>query len=135
MMMENHYDNLKEAICLLKKKKKIEHDLLKEQFHDVQESLKPINLIKSLFHSFTEDAGAKKSLLDNLLGIATGFVSKKLLIGNSHNILKNIFGFLIQQVVQKVVVQNSDTIKNYSSAVFSLVNNFMSKKAKTEISH
>jgi len=131
--MENHYENLKEAICLLKKKHKIERALLKEQFHDVQESLKPINLIKGLFHSFTEDREGKKSLLDNLLGIATGFVSKKLLIGNSHNILKNIFGFLMQQGVQKVVIQNSESIKHYSSAIFSLLSNFVSKKSKTEI--
>jgi hypothetical protein len=131
--MENHYDNLKEAICLLKKKKKIERALLKEQLHDVQESLKPINLIKGLFHSFAEDGEGKSSLLDNLLGIATGFLSKKLLIGNSHNIFKNIFGFLMQQGVQKVVIQNSDSIKHYSSAIFSLLSTFISKKNKAEI--
>ena len=48
--MRSKQDDLKEAIFLLKKKQKIELRLLMEQIETVKESLKPVNLIKSLFH-------------------------------------------------------------------------------------
>ncbi len=130
--MKNEYDNLKEAISILKKRKKIERALINEHFHDLVESIKPVNLIKGLFNSFTSDAEGKNSIVDNLMGIATGYLSKKVLVGGSHNLFKKALGFILQFGVQKAVVSNSDVIKDYASSIF---NNLVSKKAKTEIIH
>lgn len=132
MKTKNEYENLTEAIFLLKKRKKIERALLKEHLHDLHESLKPMNLIKGLFNSFTADGGAKNSIIDTIMGIASGYVSKKILVGGSHNIFKKALGFILQLGVQKAVVNNSDTIKNFTE---NIVKNIFSKKSKEELSN
>ncbi|MGN6645618.1 MAG: hypothetical protein ACTHJT_03725 [Cytophaga sp.] len=123
--MKNEYENLKEAIALLKKKKRIERNLLNEYIHDVQESLKPINLIKGLFNQ-----SHNESLIDMLIGMGTGYLSKKVFVGGSHNIFKKGFGVLVQMGVEKFTSGHTDSIKDFGTKIFKTIFN---KKPKEEI--
>ena len=100
---------LKEKILLLEHQQKQELIVLKNQFHDTYESLKPINFLKNTFHEVTSSPDIKNNLLNNAIGIATGFLTKKVLVGASHNPIKRILGtvleFLIANVVSKKVGQ------------------------------
>lgn len=116
---------LKNAIQLLEVDHAIEEQLLKEQFHVTYESFKPINLIKSAF----KDIGSSSSLFDNLIGsamgMASGYLTKKIVVGGSGNIFRNIIGSLLQFGVTKLVANNSDTIKSLGQL---LMQQFFNKK-------
>lgn len=102
---------LSKSINSLKIKQAQEMVLLKDQFHLTYESLKPINLIK---HTFREAVGAseiKEGMVNNVIGMTTGYFTKAILIGSSANPIKKILGALLQFTVATLVARNSDTIK------------------------
>jgi hypothetical protein len=116
---------LREAIGLLEIKQVNEGRLLKEQFKNTYESLKPINLIKNTFNELTAAPDFKGNFLNTTLGLATGYFSKKVVIGATHNPLKQLFGTLLQIGVTSIVSKNTDRIK---STVLHLINNVSNKK-------
>ena len=120
-MMKKKRDELKEAIYLLKKKQAIELKLLKEQMHTVHESIKPANLIKSAFHQVVTSPDIKGNIIGSIIGLASGFVSKKAFVGGSHNPITKIIGSLLQMGVTNVASKNSDSIKSIGEKLFQLV--------------
>jgi hypothetical protein len=117
---------LKEAICLLEIKKANELELLKSEVHIVLDKLKPENLIKNSIQHGLQSGHIKENLIDSLLSLAIGYVSKKLLLsGGDNNPLKNMLGSLIQVGVTGLASKNSDEIK---SAGLGLLKNLFSKK-------
>ena len=118
---------LKESILLMELDQEKNRLLLKEEFKQTFESLRPANLIKNTFHDLTQSPDFKDDLLDSALGIATGFISKKIVVGNTHNPLKQIMGVLLQLAITSLVTKNADGIKSSISAMISKFTN------KTEI--
>jgi hypothetical protein len=57
-------------------------------------------------------------MLDTGVGLATGFLTKKIFIGSSVNILRKLFGSLLQLGVTTVATQNSDFITSFGRFVF-----------------
>jgi hypothetical protein len=112
MLKKNATDALNDVISLLEIKRSDEFILLKEQFHITYESLKPINLIKSTFHEVAESSELKSNVVNNVIGFATGYFTKKVLVGASRNPVKNLFGTLFQFAVTNVISKNSDGIKS-----------------------
>lgn len=119
--MKKKQDDLKEAIFLLKKKQTVELKLLKEHMQTVKESLKPVNLIKGLFRQVTSAPEIKGDILGSIIGLATGYVSKKAFVGGSHNPITKIIGSLLQMGVSNVASNNSDFIKSIGEKLFQLV--------------
>lgn len=110
--MKKEQDNLKEAIGLLKKKQVIEIRLLKEQAHIVHESIKPTNIIKNALAQVVSAPDIKNNFIGNIIGLASGYVSKKIFIGGSHNPITWIIGTLLQIGITNVASKNADTIKS-----------------------
>jgi len=119
--MRKKQDDLKEAIYLLKKKQMIELKLLKEQLHIVHESLKPANLIKSAFHQVVSSPDIKGNIIDSIIGLVSGYISKKAFVGGSHNPITKIIGAVIQMGITNVASKNSDTIKSIGERVIQFV--------------
>ncbi|WP_256235762.1 hypothetical protein [Cytophaga hutchinsonii] len=115
----------------MKKKRRIERNLLNENFQDTLESIKPINLIKGLFtqKSFNE-LGGSSSIIDTLMGLATGYISKKTFVGGSHNLFKNGLGMLLQMGIQNLTISNSDTIKVFGKKILQSI---FKKKPEDEL--
>ncbi len=113
--MKNETDALNELIILLQEKRAAELLLFKEQLHTTYESLKPINLVKNTFHEMTSSTEIKNEIISNAIGIGTGFISKKLLIGSSHNPIKRVVGTLLQFAVANLVSKHSEGIKSVGS--------------------
>jgi hypothetical protein len=124
MKKTNETDLLNELILHLEQKQDTELALLKEQFDVVYESIKPINLIKSLIHEVTTAPEIKNDISTDILALVTGFLSKKLLVNNSHNPVKKVFGTILQFAITNVVAKHSDSIKNVGS---NLLNCFLHK--------
>lgn len=109
---------LKVAIEYLELKKVTEAAEIKEQVAVVYESLRPVNLIKKTFSNFIEDSDFKNNVLNTSVGIASGYLSKKILVGATHNPIKKLFGTILQMSVTGLVVKNADGIKSKAKSIF-----------------
>jgi hypothetical protein len=108
---------LKDTIQILETEQKIEGRLLKEQFFLTYQSLKPVNLLQSSIR----DVYSSPYLIDNIIGtavgLATGYLSRKV-IGNSGNIIRKLFGFLLQLGVTNTVAQHPGYIKSIGQYIY-----------------
>jgi hypothetical protein len=109
---------LKDAIQLLEAEQAIKGQLLKDQFYLTYESLKPFNL---LMHTLKE-ISSSPYLIDNIsgtaMGLAGGFLSKKIFVGTSGNLIRKLIGSILQFGVTNIVAQNSEIIKSIGQAIF-----------------
>ena len=110
MKNSNETDELNKSIVLLENKQKQELIILKDQFYSVYDSLKPINLIKSTFNEVATLPDIKNNFLNNAIGMTTGYLSKKVMVGSTHNPFKNVFGTLLQFAIGNVVAKHSDKL-------------------------
>ncbi len=121
---------LKEAIAALEKKQELEAEAIKTQFHTVTEAFRPINLAKDAFHDFTTSTHFKGNLLDAAIGITTGIISKKVLVGGSSNPLIRILGTVLELGIASVVTKNPEGIKSAGMTLFNKI--FKKKKEEKE---
>ncbi len=105
-------DDLKSKILLLKQQQELDLIVLKNQFKATKESLKPINLIKNSFKDVVASPDLKTTIFKNIIGLATGYLSKKVLIGSTNNPIKKVLGTVLEFVVANVVAKKVDTTKN-----------------------
>lgn len=124
MKKTNETDSLNELIALYEQKHDYELKALKDQFHVAYESLKPINLITSLFHEVTASPEIKNDLASNALGLGAGFLSKQLFGRYTNHPIKRIIGTAGQFVIGNLVAKHADTIKTIGG---NLIRNFFNK--------
>ncbi len=103
---------LKNAISLLEQKRTGEGNLIKQELHDVYESLKPVNLIKNTFNEFTAMPEFKDNVLNATLGLVAGYIAKTVMVRSTHNPFKKLFGIVLEIGVAKIVAKNSEGIKS-----------------------
>jgi len=125
MKNRNETDSLNELIILQEQKYNMQLELLKEQFLVAYESLKPINLIKSVFHEVTASPEIQNDMASNAIGLGTGFLSKKLLMDDSHSPTKRMIGTIAQFAIANLVSKHSDTIKTIGG---NLLKHFFNKR-------
>lgn len=116
---------LRSAILLIEIKQLKEGQLLKEQFKKTYESLKPVNLIKNTVSELLVAPDLKSDLLNAALSLTAGFLSKKLMVGDSVNPLKKLVGTLLQLGVTSIVSKNADGIKSIGA---NLIDTVLGKK-------
>ena len=109
---------LKKAIELLEAEQDVKLQRLKEHFYPAYESLKPVSLLKSTL----KDVRSSPYLIDNIigtaLGLATGYLSKKMVVGASVNRVRMLIGSILQFGITNVVAQHADSIKSYGRYLF-----------------
>lgn len=108
----NQTASLDRTILALKAKHAEERLELNQQFRIVQESIKPTNLIKTTINEIVKVPELRNNLLSNLIGLSTGFISKKIMVGGSKSPIKKILGTLVQFFITNVVSKHSDAITN-----------------------
>jgi len=111
MKKSNATENLSQKILLLEEKKAIELQSLQQQYVVLHESVKPLKLMKSALEIMTTSPDLKHNLLNTAISLSTGYISKKLLLGSTHNPLKRVLGNVFQFVVTNVVSKRID-LKN-----------------------
>lgn len=120
---------LKMAIESLKVEQEMSEELLKAQFRLTYENLKPVNIIKNTLKNLTSEPALMDNLVGTSIGLASGYLSKKIVVGNSGNIFRKIFGSLLEYGVTNLVASNPETIKSISQFVFNM---FRKKETKSE---
>ncbi|MFE3847772.1 hypothetical protein ACFX5D_07320 [Flavobacterium sp. LB3P45] len=112
MKKSNETDALNETIALLEYRQKQELRILKEQFEVTYASLKPLNIIKRVYSEMTTSPDLKGNLISIVIGMATGYITKKVVVSSSHNPLKRLLGNVLQFVITNVATKYSDTRKS-----------------------
>ena len=119
---------LREAIILLESKRKTEEAELREQLHHTYESIKPVNLIKSVYVDVLESPDLRDSLLSTSLGLGIGYVSKAVFVGASHSPLRKLFGTILLYGVTTAVRNNPEAVKAIVKKTFIVVKNMISDR-------
>jgi hypothetical protein len=116
---------LRKAIQLLEEEELIKRQLLKEQLNIAFESLKPINLLKKTVKDISASPELINSIIGNVAGLASGFLSNKLIVGSSGNLFKKLIGAVVQLGVARVVARHPDAIKSFGQFILQY---FLQKK-------
>ena len=111
--------DLKMAIEQLELQQANEFILLKEEYKKTYEGLKLINIIKSTFKEAVTAPDLKADVIKAAIGLTTGIVAKKLMIGKTINPFKKLLGIIVEMAVANKVAKNTDEIKSVGSFIFS----------------
>ena len=113
--------SLKNAIQLLEAEQTVKGIILKEQFQLTFESLKPINILKNTLKEVSSSPLLIDNILGSVVGLATGYLSKKIVVGASGNIFRNMLGSILQFGVTNVVSRHPEGIKSIGQSIFQLL--------------
>lgn len=94
---------------------------LKEQYHITRKGLTLVNLIKNKFKEVAGDPDLKTDAVNAAIGITSGLLAKKLMIGKTINPFKKLLGIVVEMVVASKVAKNADGIKSAGSTIFNLL--------------
>lgn len=100
---------LNNAILLLEEKRKNEYEDLRIQFYETSENFRPINIFRQALKDFREIPDVKTNLFETLISITGGYFSKKIIIGKSNSLVKNIFGYVLQYTVTNFISKKVST--------------------------
>ena len=112
------------AILELEQRRKFQETALIDQFNTTYQSLRPVNLIKGAIADIAGSEEIRDKVINAAIGVGTGFLTKKILMGKSNSIFKKILGGAMEFGVANIVANHTDDIKNFGSSLF---NKFFSK--------
>ncbi len=114
----NTQADLRTAILQLEFEQAEKGRVLKEQFMLTSDSMKPLNLIKGTLKDITSAPFLIDNLLGTVVGLSTGYLSNKIVVGASGNIIRKILGSVLGFGVSRVVAQHPDGIKTFGHLIF-----------------
>ena len=117
MAQINEVEALKEAIALLKIEQVQQLTAIKTQLNLVCQKLSPSHFIKNTLHQAATLPNIKNDFIDTLIGLTTGYLSKKILIGTSNNPIKKIIGLFLEFTVASFTAKHSQAIKAIGGVV------------------
>jgi hypothetical protein len=123
---------LKESIQLLEAEQSIKGQILKDQLFITYESLKPGNLLKYTLKEISSSPNIIDNLAGTAMGLLGGYLSKKIIVGASGNVIRKLVGSILQFGVTNVVAQNSEVIKSFGQTLFQ---HFVHRKELSSKSH
>jgi hypothetical protein len=116
----NTLAGLKAAIAELETRQEEQSLQLRYQADLAIESLKPANLIKSVFNKSSGPGNITGNLLSNSLGLSAGFIAKILVEGAMRRPLNRLVGTAVMFGIQSLIAKNPNTIRTIGAGVFSL---------------
>ena len=104
-------ERLQQAIAGLETKRNVQGALVSEQFQRLRQQLQPVNLIKTVVRDLFASPDVKTGVVDLAIGVTTGMIAKKVVVGQSHNLLTQLVGGAVQMIVTREVSQHPEGIK------------------------
>lgn len=111
-------EDLDSAIVELQQKKIDTKEQLKEDFHEIHESIRPINLLKSSIQKITGPGDIRSTLLKAAGGLGMGLLTKGLINGKTTGAIGSMVGNTLKATVSNTVYNNADKIKAYGLAIY-----------------
>ena len=132
--MEKKYtaETLREEIKALEIRQAEEGKLVKEQLLITYENLKPINILKNIVNDFYSAENYKRDFIEIVAGMTSGFITKKIIVGESKNPLLKLVGLAIQFGITTLVSKKYNVIRDSVLQFVSQLLEGKDKKAKTE---
>jgi len=109
-------EELAEAIAALELKAAAQKREIGEDFTALTEDLKPLNLMKNGFRSVFSGEN-KGDLLNALIGLGSGLLSRKLILGKTNGFVGKTVGKAIQWGMAGLVSQNAEKIKEKAGGI------------------
>ncbi len=131
--MKNLKELLEFRILELEAQQKENLILLKEDLHEIVENLTPLNLIKNVIGGEITTENIGQNILNDAIGISSGYLSKKLMFGSSNNPVKKVMGSMFQFIVAKFVSNQSDRIEAIGDIIMRKIGSRFSKDRTAEI--
>lgn len=110
---------LKEEIAFLQSQQAQDFLALKVEAKKAYTSLKPVNFLNDTLKDLSSSPEFKGNLMNSTIGIGAGFITKKLVLGATHNPIKQFLGTLLQIGVTSLVSRNGDSLKSGVSKLIS----------------
>ena len=124
----NSAAELKLAIQAKQFEHNIQGQLLQEELSIAFESLKPISLIKNTVSEITSSPYLIENMLGAITGLVSGYVSKKIAVGTSHNVFRKVMGSVLQFTVTNLVAQHPEMLKNLGQLIIEKIFHKTDKK-------
>ena len=127
-------EELKIRIRELESQRIVDEQAMKSQFHETYEQFKPANILKNTVKEVTSSPAIRNNLLNLALGIGTGFLSKKLIVGKKSGLLKKTLGTVLQFGVTSLVSRSKENEEETDHKKGNLLKRIFSgnNKEKTE---
>ena len=113
----NPEDSLNASIAALEQKKQEEFQSLKQQLRSTGESMKPGNLIKSALRDVSSSPQLKSLLIKTVIGLAVGYVAKRLIAKGQTNKKHQLLGNALQYGATFLAANQSALLKTAGTAV------------------
>lgn len=97
--------HLKELIRLKEVEQRVKEAIVREQFQLTYESLKPLNLLRSAVTQVTSSPDLKGNLAKAALGIASGFIVKKVVEFSSKHPMLKLAGSILEIIVAGIAAK------------------------------
>jgi len=118
MQKKDSAEELKNTIRLVQVTQSENRVLLKEQLLLTYDSIKPSSLIRSTLKEVTSSPFLVGNLAGTVIGLTTGYLSNKVVIGSSASLLRKLFGRILQVGVTRIISKNSGVIELYGKSIF-----------------
>jgi hypothetical protein len=112
MQQINSIAELKDSIQLLELERDYQNRVLKDYFLVVTTNFKPENLLISSINGDNTSNLLIDNLIDSTIGLASGFITKKLIIGKSDNKFRILLGSVFQLVATNFIAKHHNTIES-----------------------
>lgn len=70
------------------------------------EELRPSKLLIRALVDIKEEPEVKGTLYESVISLIGGYISKKIVVGKSKSIIKNVLGFVVQYVTTRLISKN-----------------------------
>ena len=108
----NPADSLNTSISLLEQKRNQDFMELKQQLRTTGESLKPANLIKSAVRDISSSPQLKSILIKAAIGLAAGYIAKRLITRQRRNNKNEILGNALQYGISFLAAKQNNLLKS-----------------------
>ncbi len=113
----NPEDSLNASIAALEQQKQEELLSLKQHLHSTGESMKPGNLIKSALRDISSSPQIKSLVIKTVIGLAVGFIAKKLIAKTQKNSKHQMLGNALQYGASFLAANQSTLLRTAGTAV------------------
>lgn len=110
MQTPHNTETLSLAILMLEKRKEMYFDDLKTHLEFSYKSLQPVNLVKSGIRELVGSPQIKKGIFSSLVGLAGGFITKKIIIGPAQGMIRNSIGTIMQIIMTNLVSRKTASL-------------------------
>ena len=126
MKTNNETEELNQLILVAQEQNENDLRELKHQFQLTYDSFKPVNILKNAFQNITTSPDIQDNMVSSAIGLSSGIMGKKLVMGNSHSPVRKGIGTIVQFAVTNLVAKYTGGVSVIASNLFK---SFFNKKS------